>query len=162
MRDDFKIRNMRISEFAQVAKLVYDSVHTLCKAEYTEEELDAWVPKNLYMPAFKNSIYRCYACVAVNKKSEIIGFISTEKDGYINRLYTHPEWINKGVATALLEDTEKWARKKKIKTLSLESSKSAEAFYIKKGFEKVGEIRSIKNNLEFTSAKMRKELDKDG
>lgn len=154
----FTIRSMRLTEFNQVARLVYDSVHTLCTNEYTPEELDAWVPPNMYMPAFRNSLYRCYAIVAVNDKKEIIGFMSTEKDGYINRLYTRPDWTKKGVATALLENTEAWARKHKIYRLLLESSKSAEGFYIKNGFKKIGEITSVKNNLEFTSAKMKKEL----
>lgn len=154
---EFKVRSMRMSEFNTVAQLVYDSVHTLCTKEYTTEQLDAWVPKDLYMPAFRRSIFRCYAIVAVCNK-EIIGFMSTERDGYINRLYTRPDWVKKGVATALLENTEEWARAHKIKELVLEASKSAEGFYIKRGFVKTGEIRSIKNNLEFVSAKMRKEL----
>ena len=159
---DFKIRGMRVSEFNQVAKLVYDSVHTLCTNEYTKEELDAWVPPNMHMPTFRNSLFRCYAIVAINNKKEIIGFMSTERDGYINRLYTRPDWVKKGVATALLEHTEKWAKKHKIRAFVLEASKTAEAFYRKNGFEKVGEIKSIKNNLEFVSAKMKKELDKNG
>ncbi|MBQ6795322.1 MAG: GNAT family N-acetyltransferase [Clostridia bacterium] len=154
---EFKVRSMRMSEFNTVAQLVYDSVHTLCTKEYTKEQLDAWVPKDLYMPAFRRSIFRCYAIVAVCNK-EIIGFMSTERDGYINRLYTSPDWVKKGVATALLENTEEWAKVHKIKELVLEASKSAEGFYIKRGFVKTGEIRSIKNNLEFVSAKMRKEL----
>lgn len=154
---EFKIRGMRFTEFNQVAKLIYDSVHTLCTKEYTEEELDAWVPPSMHMPAFRNSLSHCYAIVAVYDK-KIIGFMSTERDGYINRLYTHPEWINKGVAKSLLENTQNWAKKQKIPYLVLESSKSAETFYQKQGFEKVGEIRSVKNNLVFISAKMRKEL----
>ena len=154
---DYIIRAMKISEFNTVAKLVYDSVHTLCVNEYTSEQLDAWVPKNLYMPAFRRSLFRCYAIVAVCEK-EIIGFMSTERDGYVNRLYTHPDWIKKGVATALLNKTEEWARAHKIKKLLLESSKSAEGFYVKNGFEKIGEIKSLKNDIEFVSAKMRKEL----
>ncbi len=154
---EFIIRSMRMSEFNTVAKLVYDSVHTLCTKEYTPEQLEAWVPKDLYMPAFRRSIFRCYAIVAVFNK-EIVGFMSTERDGYINRLYTRPDWVRKGVATALLQDTEKWAKANSIKSLELEASKSAEGFYLKNGFSKTGEIRSIKNNLEFISAKMRKEL----
>lgn len=154
---DFIIRTMKLSEFNIVARLVYDSVHTLCTNEYTPEQLDAWVPKNLYMPAFRRSLFRCYAIVAVSGK-EIIGFMSTERDGYVNRLYTRPDWINRGVATALLNNTERWAREHRIKRLVLESSKSAEGFYIKNGFEKIGEIESVKNDLEFTSAKMKKEL----
>lgn len=158
----FKIRSMRFNEFNTVAKLVYDSVHTLCVNEYTEEELDAWVPANMYMPAFRNSIGRCYAIVAVNSDKQIVGFMSTERDGYINRLYTHPDWVGNGIATALLKNTEEWARKRGINHLMLESSKSAETFYQKCGFQKVGEIKSIKNNLPFISAKMKKELYTNG
>lgn len=154
---DLKIRAMKMSEFGIVAKLVYDSVHELCRGEYTPEQLDAWVPENLHMPAFRRSIFRCYAIVAVLNK-EIVGFMSTERDGYVNRLYTRPDMVKQGIASALLEQTEKWARSHGIKKLLLESSKSAEGFYMKNGFVKVGEIRSIKNDLEFVSAKMRKEL----
>lgn len=154
---ELKVRTMRLSEFNTVAKLIYDSVHTLCNKEYTPEQLEAWVPKNLYMPAFRRSIFRCYAIVAVCNK-EIVGFMSTERDGYINRLYTRPDWVKRGVATTLLNDTENWARAHGIRSLLLEASKSAEGFYLKKGFTKVGEIKSIKNDIEFISAKMRKEL----
>ncbi len=154
---ELKVRTMRLSEFNTVAKLIYDSVHTLCDKEYTPEQLEAWVPKNLHMPAFRRSIFRCYAIVAVCNK-EIVGFMSTERDGYINRLYTRPDWVKRGVATTLLNDTENWARAHGIRSLLLEASKSAEGFYLKKGFNKVGEIKSIKNDIEFISAKMRKEL----
>ncbi|MBR5535117.1 MAG: GNAT family N-acetyltransferase [Clostridia bacterium] len=154
---DFKIRTMKMSEFNTVARLIYDSVHTLCVNEYTPEQLDAWVPKDLYMPSFRRSLFRTYAIVAVEGK-EIIGFMSTERDGYVNRLYTHPSRVNKGVATALLENTESWAKAHGVRSLVLESSKSAEGFYRKNGFEKIGEIRSLKNDIEFISAKMKKEL----
>ncbi len=156
--EQFKVRAMRLGEFNIVSKLVYDSVHTLCTKDYTNEQLDAWVPKNMYMPAFRRSIARCYAIVAVNSQKQIVGFMSTEKDGYVNRLYTHPSYVNMGVASMLLKTTEEWAKRKNIKELILESSKSAEAFYKARGFEKCGEIVSIKNNLRFVSAKMRKEL----
>ncbi len=155
--NNFTIRTMKLSEFNIVAKLIYDSVHTLCKGEYTPEQLEAWVPKNLYMPAFRRSLFRCYALVCICE-GKIVGFMSTERDGYVNRLYTHPDWVNKGVATALLNKTEEWARAHKITKLLLESSKIAEGFYAKHGFEKIGEIKSLKNNVEFISAKMRKEL----
>lgn len=160
--NEFIIRSMRISEFNSVARLVYDSVHTLCTNEYTKEELDAWVPPDMSMPLFRRSIARCYAIVALNECGEIIGVMTTEKTGYVNRLYTRPDWAKKGVATALLKNTEAWAKKRRIKKLLLESSKSAEGFYLKNGFVKVGEMTSVKNNLIFTSAKMVKEMEKDG
>ncbi len=154
----YKIRGMRLGEFNTVAKLIYDSVHTLCVREYTPEELDAWVPPDMSMPSFRASLSRCYAIVALDEKKEIVGFMSTERDGYVNRLYTRPDYANCGVATALLNSTEAWAVKHSVKELYLEASKSAERFYEKRGFVKVGDITSIKNGLKFTSAKMRKDL----
>ena len=153
----YKIRAMRISEFNTVVRLMYDSVHTLCKNDYTEEELDAWMPKNLHTPSFFSSLTRCYAIVALDDR-EVVGFMSTERDGYVNRLYTRPSYARLGVATALLEETERWAKRRRIKYLTLEASRSAEEFYIKRGFVKVGVIKSVKNNVSFESAKMKKEL----
>lgn len=154
----YKIRGMRLGEFNTVARLIYDSVHTLCVDEYSPEELDAWVPPDMSMPSFRASLSRCYAIVALDDKKEIVGFMSTERDGYVNRLYTRPDYVNCGVATALLDSTEAWAVKHSVKALSLEASKSAERFYEKRGFKKVGNITSVKNGLKFTSAEMRKDL----
>lgn len=158
MDNTVKIRSMRFSEFNKVARLIYDSVHTLCINEYSPEELEAWMPRDLHMPAFRSSLMRCFVIVAVNSKKEIVGVMSTEKDGYVNRLYTRPDWVRRGVASSLLKETEAWAIKRNIKFLSLESSKSAEGFYKCRGFEKIGEMTSVKNNIRFVSSKMRKEL----
>ncbi len=153
----YKIRAMKMSEFDAVVKLIYDSVHTLCVKEYTPEELDAWVPKNMSAPAFRASLGRCHAIVAVDG-GEIVGFMSTERSGYVNRLYTRPDYIKKGVASALLENTENWGRRIGIRHLVLEASKSAEGFYRKRGFVRVGTVSSLKNDIRFVSAKMRKDL----
>lgn len=154
---EYKIRSMRLGEFNIVAKLIYDSVHNLCTNEYTKEELDAWVPPNMSMPSFRASLGRCHAIVAVYQ-GQIVGFMSTERTGYVNRLYTRPDYVNKGVGSALLEHTENWGRKVGLKRLVLESSKSAEGFYIKHGFVRTGTVTSLKNDVRFVSAEMRKEL----
>jgi putative acetyltransferase len=158
----YKVRGMKLREFNTVVHLIYESVHFLCVNEYSKEELDAWVPPNLDMPSFRSSLSRCYAIVALNDKKEIVGFMSTERDGYVNRLYTRHDYAKRGVATALLENTEAWAKKHSLNALSLEASKSAEGFYLKKGFVKTGELNSVKNGIKFTSAKMRKELKRNG
>ncbi len=158
MEESFKIRGMKLNEFNTVARLIYDSVHTLCQKDYTKAELDAWVPPDMNMPSFRSSIGRCFAIVAVNDAKEIVGVMSTERNGYVNRLYTRPDYANRGVATSLLHTTEEWAEKRHIKSLTLEASKSAEEFYIKNGFVKAGKVKSVKNGLKFSSTKMRKDL----
>ena len=158
----YKIRSMRISEFPTVTRLIYDSVHILCANDYTKEELDAWVPEDLHMPSFFSSLTRCHTIVALDEKNEVVGVMSTERDGYVNRLYARFDCAGKGVGSALLAETEGWARKKGIKRLTLEASRSAENFYWKMGFVKTGTVKSVKNNVPFESAKMRKELLRDG
>lgn len=159
---EYKIRGMRVSEFKKVTKLIYDSVHILCANDYTKEELDAWVPEDLHMPAFFSSLSRCHTIVALDEKNEIVGVMSTEKDGYVNRLYTRFDCAGRGVGSALLAQTEAWAKKRGIKRLTLEASRSAESFYRKMGFIRTGTVKSVKNSVPFESAEMRKELWENG
>ncbi len=127
------IRKMYPTEGKKLAELVYTSVHTLCTADYTEEELTAWAPKNMDMPRFNASLFRSHTCVAV-ENGHIIGFVSIEHDGYVNRLFTHPDFIRRGIATALLCEAEDWARRRKIKRIRLAASKTGVEFYKKRGY----------------------------
>ena len=72
------------------------------------------------------------------EKGKLVGFISLERNGYINRLYTHKDFLHRGIASALFKKAESWAMENGICELSLDSSKTAEGFYLKMGFKKSG------------------------
>lgn len=131
------IRKLLDDEYDEVIKLINETVHSVCKNDYSEKELDAWAPANFDAVKFRNSLSDAFNIVAF-KGEKIVGFLSIERNGYINRLYTHKDFQKMGIATSLFEKALLWARENGIRELSLDSSKTAEGFYLKMGFEKTG------------------------
>ena len=151
------IRRLLDDEYDDVVKLITQTVHTVCANDYTKEEIDAWVPYNFDVNKFRTNICRCRNLVAV-KGGKIVGFISAEVSGYINRLYTHKDFLNQGIATALFNKIEQWAIQSGIPELSLDSSKTAEGFYLKMGFVKSGVSVMERGNVVFRNTVMKKKL----
>ena len=81
-----------------------------------------------------------------------------ERNGYINRLYTHFRYQHRGIATALYREAERWATEHGICELSLDSSKTAEGFYLKMGFKKSGVSVVNHGNVVFRNTVMKKSL----
>ena len=151
------IRKLLDDEYEEVIKLIYDSVHTVCKKDYSKEELDAWAPASFDFIKFQKALSDCINLVMI-ERNIIIGFISMEKNGYINRLYTHKMFLNQGVASSLLKKAEEWAKSHDVYELSLDSSKTAKDFYKKKGFLENGISTAEHNGIIFRNTVMKKRL----
>ena len=151
------IRRLLDDEYEDVVKLIRETVHTVCTKDYTREELDAWAPENFDVRKFRTNLSPCFNIVAF-EKGKLVGFLSMERSGYINRLYTHKDYLKKGIATALYNQAELWAKEHKITQISLDSSKTAEGFYLKMGFKESG-ISIIKHgDIVFRNTVMKKTL----
>ncbi len=151
------IRRLLDDEYEDVVKLITQTVHTVCTDDYTKEELDAWAPENFDINKFRNNIYGCYNLVAF-EKGKLAGFVSATVDGYINRLYTHKDYLRRGIASALYNKVEEWAKESGIRELVLDSSKTAEGFYLKMGFTKSGISVMEHGNIVFRNSVMKKKL----
>ena len=149
------IRKLLDDEYEYVIKLIYSSVHEICKNDYSEVELSAWAPENFDRVKFQKALCECYNTVMIDK-NDIVGFLSIERDGYLNRLYTHPAHCGKGIATALLLDAQKWAAEEGITEIRLDSSKTAEGFYLKNGFTECGLSVLTHNGVVFRNKTMHK------
>lgn len=151
------IRRLLDDEYEDVVKLITDTVHTVCAKDYTKDELNAWAPENFDIRKFRENLSPCLNLAAF-EKGKLVGFISVERNGYINRLYTHKDFLRGGIATALYMHAEQWARKNGIRELSLDSSKTAEGFYLKMGFEKSGISVLTHGDVVFRNTVMKKTL----
>ena len=151
------IRKLLDDEYDDVVKLITETVHCVCSSDYTEEELNAWAPQNFDINKFRANLTGCFNLVAF-EKGMLIGFISTERNGYINRLYTHKDFLRRGIASALYLRTEEWAKKEGIRELKLDSSRTAEGFYLKMGFSKSGVSIMTHGNVVFRNTVMKKTL----
>ena len=151
------IRKMHDDEYDEVVRLITQTVHSVCKNDYSQQELFAWAPENFDIKRFRGALSGCFNLVAIEKNT-IIGFLSMERSGYINRLYTHKDFLRQGIATALLEKAEQWAKENGIFELCLDSSKTAEGFYLKNGFTKSGVSVTKRAEVVFRNAVMKKLL----
>ena len=131
------IRRLLDDEYDDVVKLIKDTVHTICANDYTKAELEAWAPEKFDVNKFRRNLSSCLNLVAFEKE-KLVGFISIERNGYINRLYTHKDYQHQGIATALYNRAEEWAKENGICEISLDSSKTAKGFYLKMGFSESG------------------------
>ncbi len=151
------IRKLLDDEYEEVIKLIYETIHHVCKHDYTEKELFAWAPENFDRIKFQKALDGCYNTVMTDN-GKIVGFLSMERDGYINRLYTHKDFLKKGIAAELLCNAENWAKNSGICELKLDSSKTAEGFYIRMGFSEKGVSAMAHNGIIFRSKTMHKFL----
>lgn len=149
------IRRLLDDEYDDVVKLITQTVHSVCANDYTKEELDAWAPQNFDVPKFRSNLHGSLNLVAFEKE-KLVGFISLERNGYINRLYTHKDFLRRGIATALFEKAQEWAIENGICELSLDSSKTAEGFYLKMGFKKSGISTISRNGIVLRNTVMKK------
>jgi len=151
------IRKMYDGEFPVIIRLINETVHTVCAKDYTKKELDTWAPGKFDTARFIKALSPCHNLVYV-KESLIVGFISMEKDGFINRLFTHKDYQRQGIASSLLKEAEKWAYRSGIREISLDSSKTAIDFYIKNGYRKSGISVIEKDGVIFRNTVMKKRL----
>lgn len=149
------IRRLLDDEYEDVVKLITQTVHCVCANDYTKEELNAWAPENFDVSKFRQNL-SCSLNLAAFEKGKLVGFISMERSGYINRLYTHKDFLHRGIAKALFEKAQAWAIENGICELSLDSSRTAEGFYLKMGFEKSGISTLSRGNVVLRNTVMKK------
>lgn len=124
----------------------HESLSALCKRSkafwgYSPAQMKAWdedltitasfIQENLVMKALHNQV--------------LIGFYSLvqkEDEVWLDDLFIDPSVIGEGVGSLLLNHAYEATLKLGVTVLLLEADPHAEAFYLKKGFERVGEHAS--------------------
>ena len=83
----------------------------------------------------------------------------TEGEAHLRHFATHPEWVRRGVGTALLARCLSEARSRGIRKLHCCSTLNAERFYRASGFDAVGPVDvSLGSSMTFPGILMSREL----
>ncbi len=92
--------------------------------------------------------------------SDLAGFISYEKDGHIDLVFTAPpNYARRGIASALYHEAEQELKDLGVTELKTEASVVARPFFERHGFEVVDEQRVTVRGAQFLRYLMRKKLD---
>lgn len=146
------IRKYRSSDCEKLYQLFYDTVHTVNVGDYTEEQLNVWATGSVDLTEWNKSFLEHYTVVAIENDT-IAGFGDMDKTGYLDRLYVHKDYQNKGIATAICDNLEQVFRFDKITT---HASITAKPFFINRGYKVIKEQYVIRGGIALKNYVMEK------
>ncbi|MCL2382908.1 MAG: GNAT family N-acetyltransferase [Oscillospiraceae bacterium] len=132
------IRKYRQEDCEEVYELFYNTVHSVNLKDYSQEQVDVWARRDVDVEAWGQSFLEHYSIVA-HKDGVIVGFGDINDEGYLDRLYVHKEYQGIGIATMILNDLEKYAEDKDIKTITTDASITLKPVLEKRGYVLVKE-----------------------
>lgn len=135
-----------------MAKLFYDTVHSVNAADYEPRQLDAWADGQVDLEAWDAS-FRAHRTLVAEEKGELIGFGDITADGYLDRLYVHRLHQRRGVATALCDRLEQLADGPIVTYASI----TARPFFEKRGYRVVRRQQVERRGVLLTNFVMEKQ-----
>ncbi|MGN0448094.1 MAG: GNAT family N-acetyltransferase [Acutalibacteraceae bacterium] len=147
------IRQYQSEDFELVSQLFYTTVNCINAKHYSQKQLDAWTRSSDCLRTRQNDLLKQRTLVA-EQDDVIVGFGSIDNSGCLDLLFTHKDYQNQGIATALCNELEKGYTV--IKTFS---SVIAKPFFTNRGYVVIREqeverfrvklknFEMIKNNL---------------
>lgn len=124
------LRPYRSEDCPALARLFYDTVHTVNARDYTPEQLDTWADGQVDLTAWDESFLAHHTLVA-EENGEVLGFADMDDTGYLDRLYVHKDHQGQGVATALCNALEAACP---AKTFTTHASLTARPFFEGRGY----------------------------
>lgn len=159
MDKDFIIRTAKLSDASEVKELFQDTVLNINKRDYSKAEVEDWASCGNDLSHIKEMIRTHYFIVATNRQSQIIGFSSITKQGYLHSMFVHKNFQGNGVATILLNEIERYAITTGITRITSEVSLTALPFFEKRGYIVEEEQKRKANLLSLTNFWMAKRLE---
>ena len=133
--DSLRIREYRKEDGPVLAKLFYQTVHTVNVADYTKIQLDVWAPQKRDLKAWNASFLR-HRTVVAELGGQIVGFGDMDKTGYLDRLYVHRDFQGRHIATAICDELERQSGVHRFETYA---SITARPFFELRGYEVIRE-----------------------
>lgn len=146
------LREYNTSDCEYLAKLFYQTVHSVNAKDYTKEQLDAWATGNVNLNEWDKSFLEHFTLVAI-KNEFIVGFGDIDKAGYLDRLYVHKDYQKQGIASSICDELEKSAKGNKITTHAFITAKT---FFEQRGYKVVKEQQVNRNGIFLANYVMEK------
>lgn len=124
------IRRYKSSDLNEMAKLFYETVHSVNIRDYTREQLNQWASGGIDLEKWSESFLEHLTYVAI-ENNIIVGFGDIDKNGYLDRLFVHKEFQGRGIATVICDKLEKSTGAERV---IVHASITAKPFFEKRGY----------------------------
>lgn len=146
------LRPYQSRDLPLLARLFYDTVHTVNARDYTPPQLDAWADGHPDLDAWDRSL-REHLTLVAEQDGQILGFADMAGDGYLDRLYVHKDHQGQGVASALCDALEQAVPGPHTTHASL----TARPFFERRGYRVVREQQVLRKGVLLTNFVMRRD-----
>ena len=152
-----EIRSFKTNDTFALIELFRKTVHTVCSQNYSQEQLEAWAPKEIDENKWTARFEQSFTLVAEDSR-RVVGFVNLELDGGIDMFYVAADYQSRGVGKQLLGALEKEARHRGFEKLYSDVSLTARSFFLSKGFHVEKEYSKTVGSVVFPNAVMVKKL----
>ena len=151
------IRYYEAGDAFQIARLFYETVRSVNRADYSQEQVQAWAPEVPDPEAWHARMADRRTLVAEGG-GEVIGFAELEEDGHLDMFYVRKDAVGRGVGSILYRAIEREAREQGIGLIFTEASVTARPFFERWGFRVVRERSVTRRGVGLTNFAMEKPL----
>ena len=149
-----RIRRYSVSDASSVHAIFIDSVHHLCRSDYSFLELEAWAPSDADAMIWAERFADQYSIVAEGDGGAIIGFASADTEkGYIDMLYVASSAAGHGVGKTLLKALEA----RMGPPFTVYASLTAMPFFVSQGYGIVKENIVVRGGVRIRNCLMKKD-----
>ena len=130
------IRKAQPDEVIQQLRIQIDALRTLCKEDYTPEQIEGLIERNIRYSSRGGC--QCELTLVAEADGVVVGFAAL-LGRRISAIYVHPQFVRQGIGSRLLTGLERIAATQKIRTLRVAASLTAKPFYQANGYQVLGE-----------------------
>ena len=154
-----QIRAYQAGDASAIVRLFYETVHSVNRADYSEEQVEAWAPDMPNQQAWHARMSEpARRTLVAAENDEVVGFAELEDDGHLDMLYLRGDVVGRGVGRRLYEAVEGEAKDSGLGRIFTEASVTARPFFERNGFRVVREQRVLCRGVEMTNFAMEKPL----
>jgi len=151
------LRRGTVNDALTVARLFRDTVRTVNRKDYSDAHIDAWAPYEVDLGHWRQVIENSHFLVAVSG-GIVVGFANLDGQDYVDQLYVHKDLLRKRIATRLLEEIEREAKRRGAQRLWTQASITAKKFFERQGFVTLQAQRVEYNGQVFENYAMEKRI----
>ena len=150
------IRRAVKADLKEIIELFSNTIKTVNIKDYTREQIDTWAgARNI--EAWSKKIKEQHFLVK-DQSGQILGFSSIDKTGYLDFMYVHADYQQRGIAKELLTAIVEKAKEQQNDKIWASVSITAQPFFLKNGFTIETQETKELNGVKFINAIMEKRL----
>ena len=151
------IRDFRLGDEPALHQVFLSAIHGLAIRDYTQEQINAWAPKDLDPELWARRM-QGIAPFVMEHEGTPIAYADVQENGYIDHFFVSAPFGRQGVGSQLMRRIHERAALKGMSLLTSEVSRTAQPFFKKFGFVTVVERTPVIRGIEVPNASMAKRL----